>query len=157
MLLYEHFNQTLWQRIEREGKDFYDDLTNFRRMKQELKSKCFEDKPSKQLMYGNKYAKGFTLRSDLSSDLKQKCERMTRTEDNYLVYLRNKRVAKLVGIQRATPNEDDQEKVSWDATSDYKYVPVQSSQETFNASYIFCIFRGEIKLSLWIFRKPENT
>ena len=91
----------------------------------------------------------------------QKCERMTRTEDNYLVYLRNKRVAKLVGIQRATPNEDDQEKVSWDATSDYKYVPVQSSQETFNASiyifayfayciyfcilqvYIFCIFRGE--------------
>ena len=157
VLLYEHFNQTLWQRIEREGKDFYDDLTNFRRMKQELKSKCFEDKPSKQLMYGNKYAKGFTLMSDLSSDLIQKCERMTRTEDNYLVYLRNKRVAKLVGIQRATPNEDDQEKVSWDATSDYKYVPVQSSQETFNASYIFCIFRGEIKLSLWIFRKPENT
>ena len=99
MLLYEHFNQTLWQRIEREGKDFYDDLTNFRRMKQELKSKCFEDKPSKQLMYGNKYAKGFTLMSDLSSDLIQKCERTTRTEDNYLVSLRNKRVAKLVGIQ----------------------------------------------------------
>ena len=48
--------------------------------------------------------------SDLSSDLIQKCERTTRTEDNYLVYLRNKRVAKLVGIQRATPNEDDQEK-----------------------------------------------
>ena len=110
-------------------------------MKQELKGKCFEDKPSKQLMYGNKYAKGFTLMSDLSSDLIQKCERMTRTEDNYLVYLRNKRVAKLVGIQRATLNEDDQEKVSWDATSDYKYVPVQSSQETFNASiYIFAYF-----------------
>ena len=124
VLLYEHFNQTLWQRIEREGKDFYDDLTNFRRMKQELKSKCFEDKPSKQLMYGNKYAKGFTLRSDLSSYLKQKCERMTRTENDYLAYLRKKRVAKLVGIHSATPNEDDEEKVSWDAASDYKYVPV---------------------------------
>ena len=78
----------------------------------------------KRVMYGNKYAKGFTLRSDLSSDLKQKCERMTRTENDYLAYLRKKRVAKLVGIHSATPNEDDEEKVSWDAASDYKYVPV---------------------------------
>ena len=93
-------------------------------MKQELKTKCFEDKPSKQLIYGNKYAKGLTLRSDLPSDLKQKCERMTRTENNYLAYLRNKRVAKLVGIHRAAPNEDDQEKISWDAAIDYKYFPV---------------------------------
>lgn len=124
MLLYEHFNQTLWWRIEKEGKGFHDDLANFRRMKQELRTKCFEEKPSMQLIYGNKYAKGLTLRSDLPSDLKQKCGRMTRTENNYLAYLRNKRIEKLVGIHHAAPNEDDQENVSWDAASDYKYVHV---------------------------------
>ena len=128
VLMYEHFNQTLWRRIEREGKEFYDDLANFRRMKQELKTKCFSDKPSRQLIYGNKYAKGFTLKSDLPSDLQQKCGRMTRTENNYLAYLRNKRAAKLVGINRAAPNEDDKEKVSWDAASDYKYVPVKTTR-----------------------------
>lgn len=123
-LLFEHFNQTLWRRIEMEGKAFYDDLAKFRRMKEEIRSKCFTDKPSTQLAYGTKYVKGLTLKSELPSDLKLKCERMTRSENNYLAYLRNKRLSKLVGIYRAAPNEDDQENVSWDVASDYKYVPV---------------------------------
>lgn len=124
MLLFEHFNQTLWNKIKMEGESFYEDLATFRRMKADLKSQCFTNEVSKQLVYGNKYAKGLTLKQDLPAELKQKCERITRTENNYLAYLRRKRSERLTGIFRAVPNEDDQEKVSWDVASDFKYDPV---------------------------------
>ncbi|XP_078343837.1 galactosylceramide sulfotransferase-like isoform X4 [Oculina patagonica] len=124
MLLFDHFNQTFWRKIEMEGESFKEDLATYRRMKAELKSQCFTDEMVTQRMYGSKMAKGFKLRSDLSPDVKAKCERMTRTENNYLAYLRNKRTERLKGIFRAEPNEDDQEKVSWDVASDFKYEPV---------------------------------
>ena len=124
MLLFEHFNQTLWNKIKMEGESFYEDLATFRKMKADLKSQCFTDQVSNQLVYGNKFVKGLTLKSDLPPELKQKCERMTRTENDYLAYLRKKRSERLAGIFSALPNEDDQEKVSWDVASDFKYVPV---------------------------------
>lgn len=124
MLLFDHFNQTLWRKIKMEGERFQEDLATYRRMKAELKSQCFTDEMVTQRMYGSKMAKGFKLRSDLSPDVKAKCERMTRTENSYLAYLRNKRTERLKGIFNAEPNEDDQEKVSWDVASDFKYEPV---------------------------------
>ena len=124
MLLFEHFNRTLWSKIKMEGESFYKDLATFRQMKADLKSQCFTDQVSNQLVYGNKYVKGLTLKSDLSPELKQKCERMTRTENNYLAYLRKKRSERLAGIFSALPNEDAQERVSWDVASDFKYDPV---------------------------------
>lgn len=124
MLLFDHFNQTLWHKIKMEGESFNEDLATFRRMKADLKNQCFTNEVSTQRMYGNKMAKGFTLKSDLPPDLKLKCERMTRTENNYLAYLRKQRLERLKGIFRAVPNEDDQEKVSWDVANDFKYDPV---------------------------------
>lgn len=124
MLLFEYFNRTLWNKIKMEGESFYEDLAKFRQMKADLKSQCFTDQVSNQLVYGNKYVKGLTLKSDLSPELKQKCERMTRTENNYLAYLRKKRTERLAGIFSALPNEDAQERVSWDVASDFKYEPV---------------------------------
>ncbi|KAJ7389020.1 hypothetical protein OS493_034154 [Desmophyllum pertusum] len=124
MLLFEHFNQTLWRKIEMEGEGFYNDLAMFRRKKAELKDLCFTNETSNQLMYGNKYAKMMTLKPNLPPETKVKCERMTRTENSYLAYLRTKRSSKLKGIFSAVPNEDDQEKVSWDVASDFKYDPV---------------------------------
>lgn len=124
MLLFEHFNKTLWNKIKMEGESFYEDLATFRKMKADLKSQCFTDQVSNQLVYGNKYVKGLTMKSDLPPELKQKCERMTRTENNYLAYLRKKRSDRLAGIFRALPDEDAQQKVSWDVASDFKYDPV---------------------------------
>lgn len=124
VLLFEHFNQTLWNKIKMEGESFYEDLATFRRMKADLKSQCFTDQVSNQLVYGNKHVKGLTLKSDLSPELKQKCERVTRTENDYLAYFRKKRSERLAGIFNALPNEDAQERVSWDIASDFKYDPV---------------------------------
>jgi len=95
-----------------------------RQMKADLKSQCFTDQVSNQLVHGNKYVKRLTLKSDLSPELKQKCDKMTRTENNYLAYLRKKRSERLAGIFSALPKEDAQERAGWDVASDFKYEPV---------------------------------
>ena len=124
MLLFDHFNQSLWHKIKMEGEGFYEDLATYRRMKAELKEQCFTNEVTTQRIYGNKMAKGFSLKSNLPADVKVKCERIIRTENNYLAYLRKKRAERLQGIFRAVPNEDDQERVSWDVASDFTYNPV---------------------------------
>ena len=124
VLLFEHFNRTLWNKIKMEGESFYEDLATLRWMKADLKSQCFTDQVSNQLVYGNKFVKGLTLKSDLPPELKQKCERMTSTENDYLAYLRRKRSERLAGIFDALPNEDAQERVTWDVANDFKYDPV---------------------------------
>ena len=124
MLLYQHFNQTFWRKIAMEGESFYDDLATFRRKKEEMKRLCFTDETSDQIVYARKYAKVTNLKQNLSAETKVKCERMTRFENTYLAYLREKRESKLKGSFRAAPHEDDQEKVSWDVAKDLQYDPV---------------------------------
>ena len=40
VLLYEHFNRTLWEKIRDEGAQFYNDLRVFRQMKQQVFDEC---------------------------------------------------------------------------------------------------------------------
>lgn len=40
-LLYEHFNRTLWERIEKQGPKFWRDLREFKRVQNETMHKCF--------------------------------------------------------------------------------------------------------------------
>ncbi|KAL9954752.1 hypothetical protein ACROYT_G042326 [Oculina patagonica] len=123
-LLYHHFNQTFWRKIQMEGKGFYDDLATFRRKKEEIKRLCFTNETSNQLVYPKKYVKVFNLKQNLSGETKVKCERMARFENLYLAYLREKRESKLRGIFRAEPEEDEQEKLSWDLANELRYDPV---------------------------------
>ena len=55
---------------------------------------------------------------------------MTRTENKYLAYLRKKRSERLAGIFSALPNEDAQERVSWDVACAFKYEPVLRKDKT---------------------------
>ena len=43
-LLYQHFNKTFWNRVEKHGPDFWQDVVEFRRMKQELNKQCSIEK-----------------------------------------------------------------------------------------------------------------
>lgn len=124
MLLYHHFNQTFWRKIQMEGEDFYDDLATFRRKKKEIKRLCFTNEKSHQLYYPKKYVKALNLKQNLSGETQVKCERITRFEISYLAYLREKRASKLKGVFRAEPEKKEQEKLSWNLANELRYDPV---------------------------------
>ena len=39
-LLYQHFNRTFWKRVEKHGKSFWEDVAEFRRMKELVYEQC---------------------------------------------------------------------------------------------------------------------
>ena len=92
VLLYQHFNQTFWRKIELEGEDFYNDLATFRHKKAEITRLCLTNETSDQLWVprSHKYVKVSTLKQNLSGETKEKCEAMTRFDLPYVQQLREK-------------------------------------------------------------------
>lgn len=90
-LLFQYFNQTFWHKIEKEGKDFYDDLAAFRRRKEQISRLCLTNGTILQRHYRDKYVKAVSLKQNLRAETREQCKRMTRSENLYLAYLRTKR------------------------------------------------------------------
>ncbi|XP_078345768.1 galactose-3-O-sulfotransferase 2-like [Oculina patagonica] len=124
MLLYEHFNRTFWRQIRMEGEGFYDDLKTFRQMNDEMNRKCFSGMTLQQV-YAGKFVKAPALNPNLTAELKEKCERMTRKENSYLSHLKSKQSSKSAGyIQATLDDEGPDNKISWDVAQDFKYNPL---------------------------------
>ena len=126
MLLYEHFNKTFWWQVKMEGEGFYDDLKTFRQMNQKMNHICFNGTTLQQV-YAGKFVKAPALNHNLPTKTKEKCERMTRQENLYLFYLRDKQRSKSAGYSQVTTVDEDREpdnKISWDIASDLKYDPL---------------------------------
>ncbi|XP_078342955.1 galactosylceramide sulfotransferase-like [Oculina patagonica] len=123
-LLFDYFNRTFWQKIKMEGEGFYDDLAAFRQKKEQIRHLCLSNGTSLQLQYGHKYVKGASLKHNLSAQTLQYCERMARSENSYLEYLRRKISMRLAALRAAAANERNEEMTSWDVASGLKYTPV---------------------------------
>ena len=126
VFLYQYFNQTFWRKIQLEGEDFYNDLAAFRHKKAEMTRLCLTNVTSNQLYFPHiqKYVKVSHLKQNLSGEIKEKCETMTRFELPYIQYLREKQQFKFEGNFRAGPEKDDQRNLSWNVASELRYVPV---------------------------------
>ncbi|XP_078342182.1 galactosylceramide sulfotransferase-like [Oculina patagonica] len=126
-LLFDFFNQTFWYKIKMEGEGFYDDLAAFRQKKEQIRRLCLSNGTSLQLQYGHKYVKGVSLKQNLNAKTREHCEKMTRSENSYLTYLRRKRSMRLAALSAAAANERNEEMTSWDVASDLKYTPILQS------------------------------
>ena len=95
VLLFDHFNATFWRRVKKEGPNFYEELITFRQRKQEIEQSCLINGTRIQRAYHNKFVKGYSVRNDLDKNSKRLCENLVRTENDFLAYLRRKRMMKL--------------------------------------------------------------
>ena len=91
-LLFRYFNQTFWQKKEMEGEGFYDDLKAFRWKKEQVSRLCLTNGTILQRQYGDKYVKAVSLKPNLRAEIREQCERMTRSENLYLAHFKKETV-----------------------------------------------------------------
>ena len=125
VLLFNYFNETFWRKVAMEGPGFYEDLSAFRRRKQEIKELCLNGSRLENA-FGRKYVKGYTLRNDLDLSSKVLCESLVRKENDFLAHLRKKREAKLTELQLVNENNRITKETGWDKVSDMRYVPLKN-------------------------------
>ena len=125
VLLFNYFNATFWRKVTMEGPGFYEDLSAFRRRKQEIKQLCLNG-TQLQKAFGRKYVKGYTLRNELDLSSKVLCEKLVRKENVFLSSLRKKREAKLTELQLVKENNTITKETGWDKASRMRYVPMQN-------------------------------
>ena len=89
-LLYDVFNQTLWQMIEREGPDFAEDLALFTRKKEAVKKACLQEGNFLTQPFKGKTVQGYEIRSNISGNMKTTCSKMVMNELPYVDYFRKK-------------------------------------------------------------------
>jgi len=124
VLLFNYFNETFWRKVTLEGPGFFEDLSAFRRRKQEIKQLCLNGSRLENT-FGRKYVKGYTLRNDLDLSSEVLCESLVRKEIDFLAYLRKKREAKLQKLQLVDEGNKITNETGWDMESDLRYVPIR--------------------------------
>ena len=131
VMLFEHFNKSLWEKIKNEGESFREELAIFRQKIREIKQACVRNETSLQRLYANKFVKGYALKSDLPEGLRILCVKMTTPENNYLNHLRKKqkdqtettevKLTNLTEVERELKEDEE----SWDLAKDLIYEPVK--------------------------------
>ena len=125
VLLFNYFNATFWRKVEMEGSGFYEDLSAFRKRRLKLEQLCFINYGTEtQLIWGETFAKGYSIRNDLNSNFKHVCHHLIKTEISYLDKLRKKRWDELASEVEEQTKIDDL--ISWDEAKDLQYVPVET-------------------------------
>ena len=125
VLLFTYFNATFWKKIEMEGSGFYEDLSAFRERRLKLQQMCFENGTGAvQEVFRGKIVKSYSTRNDLNSSFKFLCNRLIKTENDYLDELRRKRKEQLKSELEKQTRIDDS--TSWNVAKDLQYVPVET-------------------------------
>ena len=75
VLLYDVFNQTLWQKIMKEGTDFFEDLSIFKKEKEAMKNKCLQKGKFLTKLWVRKKVQGYKLKTNISKELNTTCLR----------------------------------------------------------------------------------
>ena len=90
VLLYNHFNQTFWNKVEKLGSAFWTDVDRLKYYNKVLEEACL--RPGEH--YAKAYAKqskeirGYSLKKNLEPQLKLLCGKMITNEIDYVEYLR---------------------------------------------------------------------
>ena len=125
VLLFTYFNATFWKKIEMEGSGFYEDLSAFRERRLKLQQMCFENGTGAvQEVFTGKIVKSYSTRNDLNSSFKFLCNRLIKTENDYLDELRRMRREQLKSELEKQTRIDDS--TSWNVAKDLQYVPVEA-------------------------------
>lgn len=98
VLLYDVFNQTLWQKIMKEGTDFFEDLSIFKKEKEAMKNKCLQEGKFLTNLWVWKNVQGYKLKSNISKALNTTCKKMTMNELDYLSYLQRKLIKQVQDV-----------------------------------------------------------
>ena len=125
VLLFTYFNATFWKKIEMEGSGFYEDLSAFRERRMKLQQMCFENGTGAvQEVFTGKIVKSYSTRNELNSSFKFLCNRLIKTENDYLDELRRMRREQLESELEKQTRIDDS--TSWNVAKDLQYVPVEA-------------------------------
>ena len=84
VMLYEHFNTTLWEYIRREGDPFYEDLNDFRTKQKATEKDCLGNYTSAASTYN------VIVNPDVSAFNRYLCEKLVFDDIQYLNYFRKK-------------------------------------------------------------------
>ena len=90
VLLYDVFNQTLWQMIEQEGPDFFKDLALFRKEKSLMEKACLQEGNFLTKPYAGRLVQGYSVKPNISKELNDTCSKMIRNEIPFINHHRSK-------------------------------------------------------------------
>lgn len=129
-MLFEHFNKSLWEKIENQGESFRNELAIFREKTKQIRRACVTNVTKLQHLYGAKFVKGYSLKNDLPEPLRTFCAKMIMSENAYLNYLREKKKDRNETIKVESMNyteielEIKEDEKSWKLAKDLVYKPV---------------------------------
>ncbi|XP_078365226.1 galactosylceramide sulfotransferase-like isoform X1 [Oculina patagonica] len=90
VLLYDAFHQTLWKMIKEEGPDFFNDLAFFRKELASIKNACLQEGNFLTKPYAGRLVQGYAVKSNISKELHETCNKMIMNEIPYLDYHRQR-------------------------------------------------------------------
>ncbi|XP_046852232.1 galactosylceramide sulfotransferase-like [Xenia sp. Carnegie-2017] len=93
LMLYKHFNETLWKKIRNEGDSFWNDVSLLRKKNADFRRICLQagrvvlDRPYPG---SNSFIYGHALKSDIPHEHILSCQRMVRSEMTYLNFFKHR-------------------------------------------------------------------
>ena len=88
----------LWQKIMKDGPDFFEDLSIFKKEKEAMKNKCLRKGKFLTKLWVRKKVQGYKLKTNISKELNTTCTKMTMNELKYLSYLQRKLTKQLQDV-----------------------------------------------------------
>ena len=91
VMLYDHFNKTLWRKIQDYGPSFWTDLKEFRRFNSKMQSSCVgRTQFSEKAFKSSGHILSFRLNPNVSAYDRYVCMKIVRNEIDYINYFRKK-------------------------------------------------------------------
>ena len=93
MMLYDHYNRSLWKKIHDYGPSFWKDVKEFRELNSKMQSSCVEKKQFHQKASGSKTAVQiitYHMNPNVSIHDRDICVKMLRNGTDYVSYFRKK-------------------------------------------------------------------
>lgn len=92
MLLYDYFNRTFWNKVEKFGKMFWINVHRLRNYNKMLEEECLlpGEYFAKAYAKQSKFVRGYVLKENFNPQLKLLCGKMITNEIDYMEYLRRK-------------------------------------------------------------------
>lgn len=117
LLLYNHFNTTLWRKISEEGPRFFEDLQLFRKKNNIFEAECLPDALEEKEIEGE--------REKVATEYSQMCAQMTRKTKLNLASTKRRMQQKWKAVEENSP-ENGAFKEIWEENHELKYKPLLS-------------------------------
>eukprot|EP00795_Rhopilema_esculentum_P007153 gene7153-12809_t len=85
VMLYDHFNQTFWEKIKQQGEDFHAEVTSFKFKVAQITEICFE-----RVHNVKAFELPITQKNNIPKELKDVCQKLRLSEKEYIRLLKDK-------------------------------------------------------------------